>query len=335
MLNTHYFFSRFWLIWGLTTPLAYAIAPVVDLNQETTGTSYSYDDTSSTPETITYPPTMDPLADNPAPTNIEASDESENTSLPSRENLPSEVRLRLLEQQINNLIQMNLSAKIDQLQQQIQQLTGQLELQQHHINLLTERQRTFSQTAAQQTGQSTSTEAKESNPNNPSRNPDKTNLANKITQAESGITKTETTSTETTQSANSSEETAYQSAFNLVANKQDAAAISALQQFLRTYPKGTYTPNAHYWLGELYYTTNKPTLALEEFKTLIQQYPTAQKIPDALLKIALIHDSQGLHSQSKQELQQITQQYQGTAAARLANLHLKQVEPSGYPTNRP
>jgi len=52
-------------------------------------------------------------------------------------------RLTRLEQQMTNVTQMNLSARLDNMQQQIQQLQGQLEVATHNLQTLTDQQTNF------------------------------------------------------------------------------------------------------------------------------------------------------------------------------------------------
>jgi TolA-binding protein len=56
---------------------------------------------------------------------------------------------------------------------------------------------------------------------------------------------------------------------------------------------------------------------------VISKAPHDAKVPDAKLKLALIHDQAGQHDQARKELQHIIQHYPGSAAAQLAKLHLK------------
>ena len=98
------------IILGLSWANAQAVvAPIVDLND--------------LPEDAASSSSQNPSADSSADT---------------RQTLPMDQRVRLLEQQISNLTQMNLPAKVDDLTQQIHELNGQLEEQTHTIQQLQE-----------------------------------------------------------------------------------------------------------------------------------------------------------------------------------------------------
>lgn len=327
----------------LSTSSVLAAVPIVDLTDD----SHSSVQTSAAPaQSITSnDTTVDALA---PPTSLtdtgSASSADVGTAgadvLAARQSLPLEQRVKLLEQQLNNLTQMNLPGKIDSLEQQIQQLTGQLEQQTHTLQTLstnpagaaasnvapaTNTLSADNKTAAESTladkiKASSNTTATTSNTTKPVEN-------NSIASAESAVVQNtpvaKTAATQAVASANTtSEDKAYQAALDLLAKKKNDDAIKAFNSFIKTYPSSSYVPNAHYWLGELYGMTSRNDLASKEFTTIIQNYPTNAKVPDAMLKLAIMHDDAGQHAQAKRELQKIIHDYPNTAAARLAKLRL-------------
>ncbi|HVV67673.1 MAG TPA: tol-pal system protein YbgF [Gammaproteobacteria bacterium] len=267
-----------------------------------------------------------------------------------RDSLSVKDRLRLLEQQMDNLVQMNLPAKIDNLQQQLQQLNGQLEVQAHDVQALSDQQKSFYQDINQRLGNPKSAKTNTTNPGATATTPADTsaaagsfsgagasklsnNTTDQIAKAEANVTQNNDQA-QNAQVASQiisagSEDKAYQSAFDLLVNKKTAAATTAFQEFLKAYPNGSYAPNAHYWLGELYSQQNKNPLAAKEFTAVIQRYPQHAKVPDAMLKLAIIHDEAGLHTQAQQELQKLIQKFPESTAARLAGMRLQQMKSTG------
>lgn len=55
-------------------------------------------------------------------------------------------------------------------------------------------------------------------------------------------------------------------------------------RFLELFPKHELTANAHYWLGENYYSEKVYDQAILEFEKVIKDFPTKGKVPAALLK---------------------------------------------------
>ena len=250
-----------------------------------------------------------PLAENPG-------------QVPSRDSMPLEERVRLLEQQISNLTQMDLPGKIDKLQEQLQQINGQLEVQAHDIQALNEQQGKFYQDLNQRL-----TESKVKSVS-PAGSASQESTANKIAQAEANVTQNVAVARKASTASEvvtaGSEQSAYQKAFNLLADKKNDQAVVAFQAYLKAYPKGAHAANAHYWLGELYLTDNKNNLAATEFAAVIQKFPNYAKMPDALLKLAIIHDNSGQGAQAQAEFKSIITRFPSSSAARLAKKRLKE-----------
>src|SRR5690348_14529461 len=71
-----------------------------------------------------------------------AASEANATAADTTANLPTDQRITIVERQIANLTQMNLLAQINSLQQQLQDLRGQIEVQNHTIQVLQDQLRT-------------------------------------------------------------------------------------------------------------------------------------------------------------------------------------------------
>ncbi|MFO7551185.1 MAG: tol-pal system protein YbgF [Haliea sp.] len=118
------------------------------------------------------------------------------------------------------------------------------------------------------------------------------------------------------------ESEAYQAAYALVRSQQFNQAVTAFQQFLQDYPSGRFTPNAHYWLGELYLVTSPPDpeAARQSFMLLLDMYPTDSKVPDALFKLGRIHYTKGNRERAREFLDRVINEFGSTnsAAVKLA-----------------
>ena len=86
-----------------------------------------------------------------------------------------------------------------------------------------------------------------------------------------------------------------------------------------------YAPNARYWLGESYYATQNYTLAQQQFRALLDRYPTHDKASGALLKIGLSQYGLRQLDVAQETLRQVIQQYPGTDAARTADDRLRAI----------
>lgn len=267
-------------------------------------------------------------------------------STAARQSLPMSERVRLLEQQLNNLTQMNLLGKIDSLEQQVNQLNGQIEEQNHLILQLKTLQKQPEQDLNNTQSANIAPAVKAKQPIDASQLADKTavnkplssapvaspkndapiSASNPIIIAETAVVQNKSAAKNVDKSATTggvSDEKAYQAAFDLMVKKKNTAAIAGFKAFLKNYPNTDYAPSAHYWLGELYAAGNMAALASKEFNTVIQKYPTHAKVPDAMLKLAIIHDDAGEHAQAKQEFQKVIKQFPNSTAAKLAKMRLK------------
>ena len=79
-------------------------------------------------------------------------------------------------------------------------------------------------------------------------------------------------------------EEAYNRASDLYKKGDIAGAKGGFKRFLEVYPKSKLAENAHYWLGECYFSEKKYDEAILEFDEVIKNYPKGNKVPDALFR---------------------------------------------------
>lgn len=78
---------------------------------------------------------------------------------------------------------------------------------------------------------------------------------------------------------------AYRDAFNLLKKADYPAAEVAFQNFLKQYGDTEYAGNAQYWLGETYYVRGQFEKAAVAFADGYKKYRKGPKAPDSLLKL--------------------------------------------------
>ncbi|MBT0665023.1 tol-pal system protein YbgF [Geobacter pelophilus] len=66
-----------------------------------------------------------------------------------------------------------------------------------------------------------------------------------------------------------------------------AKSREQLSRFIELFPKHELTANAHYWLGETYYSEKIYDQAILEFEKVVKEFPAKGKAPAALLKQAM------------------------------------------------
>lgn len=103
----------------------------------------------------------------------------------------------------------------------------------------------------------------------------------------------------------------YANAYELVKARQYAAAIEAYKGFVERYPNDRYTPNAWYWLGELYIAVSPKNLvaSTQAFQTLLADYPDNGKVPAAMYKLGTVYFIQGEKDKAKTMLTHVIDRY--------------------------
>ena len=115
-----------------------------------------------------------------------------------------------------------------------------------------------------------------------------------------------------------SDSKAYREAFGMVLQRNYPQATEAFKAFITTYPQSARLPNAHYWLGEIYLAEQKPEQAREPFMQVISQFPKHSKAPDAAYKLGIVYDQLGDRQKSREYLDMVINKYPDSAAVKLA-----------------
>jgi tol-pal system protein YbgF len=125
------------------------------------------------------------------------------------------------------------------------------------------------------------------------------------------------------------EQAEYLAAFELLQQGKTLEAIPAFQSFLAKYPKGSYSANAMYWLGEASYVNKNYPQAAAEFQKLLDQFPDSPKVSGALLKIGYIHYETKNYPQARAVLEKVKATYPNTNVGTLAAERLARMSKEG------
>jgi len=126
------------------------------------------------------------------------------------------------------------------------------------------------------------------------------------------------------------EQEAYDTALAVLREGRYAEAAQAFNRFLVDYPGSDYDDNASYWLGETYYVTRDFDRSLATFKGLLEQYPNSSKAADSRLKMGYIFYEKKDWAAARQALNAVVSSYPGSTAARLAGDRLKKMKKAGH-----
>ena len=115
----------------------------------------------------------------------------------------------------------------------------------------------------------------------------------------------------------------FDSALGELREGRYAQAIAGFEQFMNAHSGSNLASDAQYWLGEAYYLSRDYNAAKEAFINLGLNHPQSARLPDALLKLGYLYGEQGDTPRARDVLQKLVQVYPNTPAARLAEQQLQ------------
>lgn len=109
------------------------------------------------------------------------------------------------------------------------------------------------------------------------------------------------------------EKNSYDQAYGLLYKNQKEEAVLAFRKHILLYPQGELTPNAYYWLGQLYLSQAKLSEAEEQLTELLKQYPQHHKVVDAKFSLGKVYFQRGNKAESRKLIQEVAQSDSPTA----------------------
>ena len=104
------------------------------------------------------------------------------------------------------------------------------------------------------------------------------------------------------------------------------AAREIFTKFLEQYPQHDLAANAHYWIGETYYSEKSYEPAILAFQDVIKNYPTKDKVPAAMLKQAMAFNAINDTKSAKYVLKKLGEAYPKSDEAIKARELLKEIQ---------
>lgn len=237
-----------------------------------------------------------------------------------------EERVQRLERMLSAQKQSDVVLQLQQLQREVQQLRGQLELQQHALKKLQRQQR--EQYLDLDGRLSANPPAPAAEPAAPAEG---AAAPGPVGAAASGPAAAASGAGQPVTGGDPKQARAeYDRAFRLLQQAHYKQATEAFQGFLERYPASEYADNARYWLGETSYVMRDLPTALEDFNRLLTDYPASRKVPDAMLKIGYIHAERKEWDRARTVLEELERNHPGTTAARLAKERLEVMSRDGH-----
>lgn len=233
------------------------------------------------------------------------------STMPGTESL--DARVTKLERLLEGQALTDMLLRVQQMQQELQKLHGDLEVQTNEINGLKQRQRDLYLDIDRRLRQAeTSAQAAPAAP------------ASGAAGAPGGV------ASAPVGGSPEQERAAYQQAFDKLKEGRYDEAITLFRGVLANYPNGKLSDNAQYWLGEANYVTRRYREAVDEFNKVIANYPQSPKVADALLKLGFSHYELGDWAKARESLEQVVARAPQSAGAALANSRLQKMKAEGH-----
>jgi len=202
------------------------------------------------------------------------------------------------------------------LQEEVKQLRNTVEVQEHELNILKSRQRTFYDDLDKRL-----------------REVEKARSATAVLPAgESGPIEAATPSDAAAAGSRvitPAQQQEYDAAYAMMKDGQYERAMKSLRTFLAKHPSSGLADNAQYWVGECNYVLRNYKLALEEYSKVLN-YPHGSKLPDAMLKIGYVHYELASWDKARKALNDVRERFPGTNFARLASDRLAKMKKEGH-----
>ena len=237
-----------------------------------------------------------------------------------RDDDPYAVRERQLEARVDRLDQVfsknqslqGLSQRIDDLQDQLNKIRGDVEVLEHGEDLSQKQQRDLYQDLDKRLQKL------------------EQGMGGGATASPSAGTAAAAPDAAPPSSSGGADEAAYQKSFDQLKKGRFSEAIKGFKAFIKQYPSSALTPNAEFWTGEAYYQMSDFTTALASFKKTIKDYPQSNKAGDALLKVGYCQYELKQWKTARETLNAVAQKYPGTNAANLATQRLQRMQDEGH-----
>lgn len=216
-------------------------------------------------------------------------------------------------------LQWQLYQQVQQLQQEVRDLRGQLEVQANIIERMKQDARSRYLDLDQRI-----TELK-NRPQPEVINAIPANTTTTDTPTATTVTATETTTTPTAPVVNPDDDKrAYFAAYQTFKTGGPNKAINPMRNFITTYPQSTFIPSAYYWLGEFYLAASPADVnnAKKSFRVVVEKYADAPKAASAMLKLASFADVDGKTQEAIKYMLRIVKEFPQSDEAKAAKAYL-------------
>jgi len=124
-----------------------------------------------------------------------------------------------------------------------------------------------------------------------------------------------------------SDDNIYKSAKQAYDKGDFNTAREEFQKLLKSFPKSENADNAQFWIGEIYYREKWYEKAILEYQKVIEKYPKGNKVTASLLKQGFAFYNLGDRSNARLILSELIKKYPKSNEAKIAQRKLKGMKP--------
>ena len=242
------------------------------------------------------------------------------------------IQAQALSNEVNPSLQWQLYQQVQQLQQEVRDLRGQLEVQANIIERMKQDARSRYLDLDQRITDLKNRPQPEVANTTPSTTPTATTTTTTTTVNAATATNT-TTATPTTEATTATtppvvnpddDKRAYFAAYQTFKTGGPNKAINPMRNFIKTYPQSTFIPSAYYWLGEFYLAASPADVnnAKKSFRIVVDNYADAPKAASAMLKLASFADVDGKTQDAVKLMLRIVKEFPKSEEATAAKAYL-------------
>ena len=114
----------------------------------------------------------------------------------------------------------------------------------------------------------------------------------------------------------------YDSSLAQYKNEQYNEALSSFESFLEQYPKSDLADNAQFWIGECYMELGEYEQAILAYEDVINKYPKGNKVPNAMLRQGIAFLEMNDKDSATIFLQRLIEKYPDSSEAKVAQKKL-------------
>lgn len=242
------------------------------------------------------------------------------------------IQAQALSNEVNPSLQWQLYQQVQQLQQEVRDLRGQLEVQANII----ERMKQDARSRYLDLDQRITDLKNRPQPEVANTTPSTTSTATTTTTTttvNAATATNPTTATPTTEETTATtppvvnpddDKRAYFAAYQTFKTGGPNKAINPMRNFIKTYPQSTFIPSAYYWLGEFYLAASPADVnnAKKSFRIVVDNYADAPKAASAMLKLASFADVDGKTQDAVKLMLRIVKEFPKSEEATAAKAYL-------------